>query len=408
LPFLEKWLKETEGRDSHSLGLPSYLAICSKLGSRIIGGHGLIFVSEMGDGKGYICRLTQRLFPDLFNTMKTVRINPPTFIKQIKEAGWENTDIELINEDLSHVISETYHIDDTMGCLSGLISDREYAMSLEQLWRYSVDQKDKNAYNIMVKSLSVITCCTNLTLERIRWRPPYDGMWRDRFDEYIIIVTPQQYEWISDNRNFATTGEEIIKAEHVRDRILSSGLIPTLKTLPQHPFRFTKEAHLHFNRDKATGKPGLCDILYETQHTENRGSTYLKGMLTASALLNGRDIVTESDVAVFRLFYPNMNLAQFRPGMQRLAQNCLRWKKETLLKKIRVNAEDARKVVSKCIYENGKNECPIWNTRYRIILKSHYRLMLMEQEAFINAMVTGTTFSDSYRDVEQYWGERFG
>lgn len=355
------------------LQFPILYTLCARLSSAIVGGRSLILIGEKGCGKGETIKITMDLFPDMCHLYTDI-LSEVGMIMWLKKFKLENRDIEASVDDLSLCADDYKHFFNTLNVASKLQSDKIIALTNKDMARMQLKNKDRTKWTATVKSFSCIFGATNSLLKRIRGFEAYPSMWSDRLTEFYLILTLDQYLVILERFVNKTEGYDKVTNKTVHDHIRE--LIPGNLEIPKKPLPIKAEpADFAFVRE----------ALYKRQHTDIRGSEYFRGDLSALALLNGRKYITESDLAFYLMYVPNLNLSRSTSICQRLAQNTLKFNGDLnlLSTDMRMSIKAMRDAVYSSDIKYGKFNNPVRILGNKIILQDSLNRFMQRQEQFI-------------------------
>jgi len=280
-----------------------------EISSRIVRGRAGLICGPKGCGKGDSMKAAHGLYPTQIHPMYSDEMTNSGVIAYIQKYKLQDKSIGCMLDDLSMVADKWEKMYDTINVANKLISDKKIGLTNREIWKIKKEKgKELPLPESKVHSFSFIAGCTPELMLRVRGFEAYKTMWKDRLTEFFLYITAREQRRIL--TLFANNPDaEELPIETVQQRIkeLISEYGGT-EEIPLKAYPVDKSAKPYYE--------SVRDWLYIGKHDTKRASKYFKGDLTAHAWLNGRKTITESDLAVFSLFYPNLFLTRSGSNIQ--------------------------------------------------------------------------------------------
>lgn len=356
------------------LQIPILYTLCARISAPIVGGRCVVLVGRKGCGKGDTIKATMGCVPRL-KIMYTDELTSDGVISWLRDFDFMGADIECSMDDLSMSADRYDHLSRTLNVASKLCSDKQIGLTNRDAARLHISKSDKNKWVARVGSFSCVVGATNSILSRVKGFEAFRSMWSDRFTRFFPIMTTEQFTDKIQRYANRTKGYKKVSTEDVNEEI--KRMMPKRFHIPKEPFDMKVDEDVFVY---------LRENLYEKQHTEVRGADFLRGELTALALLNGRPYITESDIAIYMLFVPNLFLSGCRPLVRDLAQTAPSYYGDIdrLSYKLMERQRRIKDAIETCNYEQGWVNNPVRLIGHKVLLNQDLKNILNSQEDLIS------------------------
>ena len=328
LPFVEK-LFRVLNHTAPGLEFAILYNIILKYASCICGGVGVIFVDEMGGGKGRTTRSTFELLDFIDGSKYGNKWDEDGIIRWGVNNNLRNKRVDFLMEDMTGIISSKYKMQTNLNSICGVISDRRIgATTIKTIPAFEQEEKKEKYSDIQFLSSSFSGGCVPDVLFVIKRMREFRAMYGDRFKVYFLLMSKEQFEYLQRKINFNWSGIKRISNEELRD-LIKKLVIPNAPPL-DHPLPLLLKDQTYVQAQNVS--IDMFDLLYTNRQSYNRGSQYFEAELSALAYLNNlcsfeptdKPFVSDQEISFFRLFYPNLYLYSVRqPLVQQIAQHCL-------------------------------------------------------------------------------------
>lgn len=207
--------------------------------------------------------------------------------------------INLIVEDMSTIVDSSYHIDIFFNLVSKLLWDLTFGSGTNEIIDDTKEKQKNKDDTIELNGVSVLVAGTPKNVYHVKYNyMAYETMWKDRLTEYFYLFDKETYNKIQNNI-----------VEYKFNPIDISVYQKKIKELIELPK--PKKVDISVKCDRQDIVDTHFELFHGHQHSFNRGINYLITDLKSLAYINGRKEVTETDIAFYNLFYPNLIMNKF-------------------------------------------------------------------------------------------------